>query len=298
MAPPTGYANPYGANPYGYGQAGFDPPGAGEWQPASPRPRGSVTAGEAAGASPWEATGNTYRSDPGNGTPADRAPSLRPSYDEPNYRYSGDFDDSPRYLKPIPMGDELRSRARSNRRIDGGETQTYYREPAQRPAPQYRDGYRDTAPYGDDKYASDDRLFSTPNRSAPADRTTDFSRPATVNPPANRDAIDFNETRHRGFDSRAVRDLDRERRVREQQSWPENDNTASRETRQRREAGVRPVHDDDRASATRYAAVPIDWSNNRDSRSERSNSWNRDDRTNDRRPASSSQLRSGWRPIR
>ena len=170
-----------------------------------------------------------------------------------------------RQVPEVPSG----SSAQPNTRIDD-DRETQSQRNSRRTYPQ--------------NYASaDDRLFSTPNRSA----DVDFGREPRLNSPSNQDAFDFNETRRQQHsDSRAVRDVDPERQTQDSPArFNSNDKTARSRSSQRGPLrGTKPLHEDDLLTASRYAAIPINWPEQ--------------DRRDIRWPSKSKRRSSNWRPIR
>lgn len=317
--------------PSAYGQSGYDARGATPWRPVQPgagsgydaasgnratqwgpadsradtysqsAPYGSSTRNPE-GATQWSPLGTT--APPASRGDANTRPSLRVD-PETEYRGYG-YRDEPRYIRPVPMPDDMRSKlddAKRNRRIDGGgqsEETRNYRAPRsyaqQNGAPA---GY--DRPYTDqrrpqsepaarsyaDAYASadDESLFSLDPKSPDGS----FGGSPALDPPANQTRT-VDEAPAFRFDERAVRDLDRVKKP--DVNFPlDNDNTARNAPRTRRAPvtrGVRPVHEDEAVktqSQSRYAAVPIDWSQQRAPRPA------------PRQPASSSNRTIGWRAV-
>lgn len=275
--PPAPQAGPWSntpiAPPGGYG---YDPRGATPWQ-AEPN-NGSGTTRDPAGATEWQPLSRDgYRATPpqSNGNAADTPPSLRPDYDSSGNRNgSGYSDPSQRVqrLAPVPMSESVRRRLDGSGRSsfrpyessdgdDGGNDQTQYNDSRE------SRGYVSSTP-------QERRMFSTPNRSQPLE----YGAKPELEPPANQDAFDFDETRLQKFRSRAVLDLERSRHDKFDQSLPKtNDKTARRS---------RPVQQQfDAPRSTRYTAVPIDWSQN-----------DRNERV--RRPSSQTMKRPAWKSIR
>ena len=269
------------AAPQGYGA---NPPGATPWGPAS-------------NASPWGPASGA--APPTSGQEADRRPALRPEYDDAAYgqydqtngaaapAYQEPQQNAQNYLKPVPMPESLRRRATpSNTRIDGGNDAAVY-GPSQptvtdnrRPSQKTTDGS-----YGSTGFPGSGDMFTTPNRSVPAD----YDRPRSNVAPPPLDKLELWETRKQ-HDRRAVPDLERARRVRDSAPVYPDDNTARRDVVEP-SRGVRPLHEDETQPSTRYAAVPIDWS-----REHRQTSHASSVSTGHSTESDSQQ--NGWRPIR
>lgn len=283
--PPAPQSGPWSNTPVAppSGGYGYDPRGATPWQAAPNNGLGSSR--DPAGATEWQPLSRDgFRAPPpqGNGNAADTPPSLRPDFEsyrnQSNYGYS---DKSPRSdrLQPVPMSESTR------RRLNGSPGSSFRVF-----EPKDDNGSDDQTRYNnrnsDGGFASTPQrergMFSTPNRSQPLE----YGVRPELEPPANQqDAFDFDETRRQQFRSRAVHDLDRVRRRNNEHSSPNaNDKTA------RRSRPVVAQQQVDPPRATRYTAVPIDWSQN--------DTLRRGSRRVPAKPSSQTTKRSAWQTIR
>jgi len=273
-----------------YGESYGDVSGATPWRPL----RGSYGANTTGGSDsriPWQ---RLDQNGAGGSSDADRRPTLRPysnssSYWQSNSYADDDYDSqstggsSTRFLPAEPMprnSEETRSNLNQydpNQRIDG--VQANYRQPlppldyqerSNYVRPNYDSGSTNNRTFVDRGY---ENTYENKKRDyfdeEPMDRRM-FTTPRQMSKSPYHNPLEMNETRRAPVDSyrsRAVRDLDRERRPRDdktaqEESQPRGRDVPVRELVQNRNRGSRPMLDDE-ANATRssrFASMPIDWS--------------------------------------